>query len=299
MYPNVIIAGTNKAGTTSLFRYLADHPNVCASAIKEVRHFTREADPLGTEALARYAAQFAHYSGESVCLEASPDYLSGGATVATALRALLPEARLVFILREPVSRLVSSYRRRQSRQDKHLAGVSLQQYLDSLVAGSADSPAAAELAGVQYADLLETFFEHYPAAQVAVRFFDELGADTPAFVADICRFAGLDAAFYADYPFRVENQTRNVRFKQLQKLAHRANMAVEPVLNRSPSLRRGLRQVYNRLNTSESPGVQDSYDATALQQSLHDDSRRLSRLLAERYPDLAQPAWLTRTASRA
>jgi hypothetical protein len=37
---NAIIAGTNKAGTTSLFRYLSDHPEVCASNIKEISFFS-------------------------------------------------------------------------------------------------------------------------------------------------------------------------------------------------------------------------------------------------------------------
>ena len=46
MLPNVIIAGTQKAGTTSLFRYLADHPSVCPSSIKEVDFFLKYNDEI-------------------------------------------------------------------------------------------------------------------------------------------------------------------------------------------------------------------------------------------------------------
>lgn len=40
MHNNLIIGGVHKAGTTSLFSYLMDHPKVCGSTKKEIHHYT-------------------------------------------------------------------------------------------------------------------------------------------------------------------------------------------------------------------------------------------------------------------
>ena len=49
MLPNVVIAGAPKCGTTSLFAWLADHPDVCGSNVKEARYFLDPGDPLFDE----------------------------------------------------------------------------------------------------------------------------------------------------------------------------------------------------------------------------------------------------------
>src|SRR4051794_41003093 len=62
--PNLIIAGVSKGGTTSLFRYLAQHPDICPSPIKELRYFEplRYGEPLTPiESCARH---FEHCTGQ-------------------------------------------------------------------------------------------------------------------------------------------------------------------------------------------------------------------------------------------
>ena len=292
VYPNLIIAGTNKSGTTSLFRYLAAHPDVCPSGIKEIRHFTRNADPLAPEPLQQYSEQFAACAGQSVRLEASPDYLSGGRDVAEAVRQLLPDVKLVFILREPAGRLVSGYRRRKSRDEKTLRGLDLQGYIDGLVRAAEAGSLPADIQSVCYAALLREWLAVFPVEQIAVRFFDDLKSDSSAFVTDLCEFAGIDPAFYAGYEFSIENRTRQVRFRLVHKLVHKLNMAAEPLLNRFPALRRMLRGMYNTVNTSAGGQGAEAADLGALQAVLADDRASLKQLLADNYPGLQLPAWL-------
>ena len=86
---DVVIAGVNKAGTTSLFVSLAEHPDVAPSAIKETRYFlpARYGDPLPPR------QQWEQYftSDAPVRLEATPSYFYGGAAVATAMTSVLTE----------------------------------------------------------------------------------------------------------------------------------------------------------------------------------------------------------------
>ena len=75
--PNLVIAGVSRAGTTSLFRYLAQHPDVGTSDVKELRYFSavRHGQPL--EPLDMYAAHFKACT-QAFAVEATPGYFYGG-----------------------------------------------------------------------------------------------------------------------------------------------------------------------------------------------------------------------------
>src|SRR3954452_21837040 len=108
--PNLGIAGVSKGGTTSLFRYLAQHHDICPSEVKEVRYF----EPLRYgEALASietYARRFEHCAGRRYRMEGTPSYFGGGRSVASAVRETLgDDARVLVCLREPVRRCWSWY----------------------------------------------------------------------------------------------------------------------------------------------------------------------------------------------
>ena len=107
--PNLVIAGVNKAGTTSLFDYLASHPEICASAIKETgfflpcRYSNEKLAPLN-----EYKSLF-RCQGERIIMEATPGYFYGGTGLASKIYTTLPGVRIVIILREPLSRLISFF----------------------------------------------------------------------------------------------------------------------------------------------------------------------------------------------
>src|SRR5437763_2157232 len=113
-----VIAGTSKAGTTAVFNYLEKHPEVVPSRTKETRFFLDADYPLPsdfrceTDGVGSYLSFFPDLSPaktDSLALEATPDYLYSRNT-AQRIRQHLARARLVFLLREPFSRLVSYYR---------------------------------------------------------------------------------------------------------------------------------------------------------------------------------------------
>jgi hypothetical protein len=106
LLPNLIVVGAAKAGTTSLHNYLDEHPDITMSADKEMRFFT---DPECRSWAGRYQDYFAagsRYRGES-----TPQYtkwpLFPG--VADRIAELAPDARLVYLLRDPVERTLAEY----------------------------------------------------------------------------------------------------------------------------------------------------------------------------------------------
>ncbi len=105
--PSFLIIGAMKAGTTSLFRYLCEHPQIAAPAVKEIEYF----DFNWARGEAWYRAHFplkARNGGNVVSGEASPGYLVHPRAAARTA-GLLPGARIIVLLRDPVQRAISHY----------------------------------------------------------------------------------------------------------------------------------------------------------------------------------------------
>jgi len=295
LLPNVIIAGTNKSGTTSLFRYLADHPEVCPSRIKEVRFFSHFENPSYQEAQDFYNHQFGEYAGQQVRLEASPDYLLYGKAAAEPLARILPNAKLIFILREPLSRLISSFYRRKTRDHPSLADIDIYSYLDSVFSGSETKvqQLTIDLRWIDYAERLSEFLDCFPADNIAVRFFDHLGDDSSAFVMDLCGFLEIDPDYYLSYTFQVENRTRNVKSSSAHRVAYNTNLRLEPFFNRYPAARRITRRLYSALNyTNVSPIAQIDIDMYNAHELYVDQTKSLKLLLKSTFPDIDIPSWM-------
>lgn len=118
--PCAYIIGAQKAGTSSLATLLAQHPAINLARGKEVHFFSTNWD----KGLEWYAAQFSPKSGAEILLDASPSYSSaplGPFTpkgyafrvdrlkVAERIAELRPDARLIYVLRDPVERVYSAY----------------------------------------------------------------------------------------------------------------------------------------------------------------------------------------------
>ena len=109
MLPAFIIIGAQKGGTTSLYNYLIQHPQIAAAQEKEIRFF----DYKYANGLDWYRAHFPRRRSAGaprtlISGEASPNYLYDPRPPAR-IAQLLPDVRLIVLLRNPVDRAFSSY----------------------------------------------------------------------------------------------------------------------------------------------------------------------------------------------
>lgn len=115
--PSFLIIGGIRCGTTSLIHYLDDHPSVGTSAIDEVHYF----DWNFEEGESWYRSWFPMtvLDRPQIVGESSPSYLMNPLVPARAAD-LLPDVKLVVLLRNPVDRAVSHYHlRRSGRRERH------------------------------------------------------------------------------------------------------------------------------------------------------------------------------------
>jgi Sulfotransferase domain len=103
--PDLLVIGAQRCGTSTLYRHLGRHPDVAPSLRKEVEYFSRRYG----RGERWYRAHFALAVGRPrLVFEATPDYLFHPLAAERAA-AVVPEARLVVMLREPVARAWSHY----------------------------------------------------------------------------------------------------------------------------------------------------------------------------------------------
>jgi len=196
----LIVGGFAKCGTTSLFGYLSQHPEICPSAIKETDFFVPTAEVLGEPRHAfpplrfeggwnSYATYF-HHRARPVWLEAS-NYARFAASADNLYRSC-PDAKLVFLVRHPLERTLSAFRFRK------LVGtlphrLSFEQYLArESEPGSHLLFGLGDLEMCRYSRFLEPFFARFPAAQIKVVGFAALARTPRSVLADICRWVGID-----------------------------------------------------------------------------------------------------------
>jgi Sulfotransferase domain len=251
----LIIGGTSKAGTTSVFNYLASHPEIC-SFIKETRFFLDTNYPLPSEKRYEKNGPEAYQSffdladcrpNENWRLEATPDYLYSPNTPA-AIRETLANVRLIFILREPISRLLSWYRFGQSVNEISSditfdCYVDLQKRLGDTLPPEYRHPAFAALRHGHYSGYLRRFFNVFDKSEIEVFFYEDLRRDPLSFMISMCRSIGIDEAYFRDYSFNVLNKGVQVRNPRLHRAYFETKDKLRDSLRNAPRLRWMFRQL--------------------------------------------------------
>lgn len=215
--PNFFIIGAAKSGTSSLYHYVGQHPDVCMSIPKETWFFCFEDYEQGLEWYwERYFAK--HYRGQKSIGETSVWYLHMP-HVAPRLKESVPQAKLIAILRNPVDRAFSEWwmafcegveqlpfdkaildniRRLESQEnplEATVEGAKLWLIYRGLRPGTVTDIDRRPRTYVEngYYDLqIEQYLEYFPKAQLKIFLFEDLIRDAEAVVKEIWRFIGVD-----------------------------------------------------------------------------------------------------------
>ncbi|GKS70278.1 hypothetical protein W03_22820 [Nitrosomonas sp. PY1] len=255
---NFIIAGTEKAGTTSVFTYLSTHPLVCGSAVKETDFFRNGYFGDRNTDMLNYSKYFAsHCERKTIVMEASPGYLGSGAEVAPRIHALIPKTKLLFILRDPVDRMYSSFNFHIGKLNI-CKDMSFSEYIDQCIAYDSKQKSPAELGMDEwylkvisygrYAEYLKYYYQCFPTKQIKIMFFEDMNRDILSFMQELCQFLEIPSDYFANYDFKKINVTYESRLKWLHKIAVWLNAKSERLLRQRPQLKQSLVDLYKKTN---------------------------------------------------
>jgi len=204
--PDFLILGAQKAGTTALYAYLRRHPEITGPVYKEVSFFDRHY--VCGERWYRAHLPIRH---GGIAGEASPSYLFHPLAPERVAR-MLPDARLIAILRNPVDRAFSQYQHEVALGREELSFEQALTLEDERMRGEVErmlgDPAYFSYAWWnytytargRYAEQLGRWFEVFPRERLLVLLTDELATDAAGTYLRVLDFLGVDAHDLGSYP---------------------------------------------------------------------------------------------------
>lgn len=296
--PNFFIVGAPRCGTTAMYEYLRQHPDVYMPYRKEPVYFgsdlTRRQPPM-TEA--EYLALFRPGAGKKRLGEASVWYLYSK-TAPAEIKAFTTDPRIIIMLRNPVEMMYSLHSQLLFSSNEDLAD-----FGEALAAeedrrhGRRMPPRARRPEGLRYracgryAAHVRRYLESFGPDAVHIIIYDDFSADPAGSYRRTLEFLGVDPSFEAD--LSIVNRSKEARSRRLQQLIYapwfmRATRRLPKPVNHAIS--RSLK----RLNFKEQARTElDPQLRAQLTEEMADDVRELGELLGR---DLSH--WSTLPAAR-
>ena len=297
MLPNLLIIGVPKAGTTSIFSYLNLHNDVFGSNPKEPGYFhpLRWGEKLAN--IDKYENAFSGYSNQKYAMEATPGYFYGGKKVSDKMKDMLPNSKVILVLRNPVQRLFSFYKYKLSLG--HIdSSLSFEDYLEKCKSMPINEKIKKEnydfwgMEGGLYADLLESWHSTY-GDNLKVCFFDDLVKDRVQFTSDICSWLGINFENIDSTKMVIENKSMLYRSKSLQNFAISFDKNLGALWNFMPFVKKPLSFVYNLLNSKPHNSVLSSSSRKYLEEFYEKDVAK-TRTFLEQKQISNFPEWMNR-----
>lgn len=216
--PSFFIIGAPKAATTSLQAYLSQHPKIYMCEPKEPHFFST--DPIFERGLDWYKGLFADAKDGQICGEASTSYTRYPFTpdVPQRIFDVAPDAKLIYLVREPVSRVVSACMY-ALRREQALGASFFERSVDAIIDSTEIIPKTSE-----YMVQLEQYLRLFDRGQILVLLQEDLAKDPAATLKRTFEFLGVDATVDIDSSVRLNKTSAYVdslKRETVGKLARR------------------------------------------------------------------------------
>jgi hypothetical protein len=301
--PNFFIVGAPKAGTTSLYHYLDQHPEIYMSPLKEPSHFSLEVRPENFEPAFQaqahrdedavrsylngsmdqkrfsgivrdwndYLRLFAGARDQTAIGEASVCYL-WSKTAANAIASRLPHSRIIIILRDPSDRAFSQYLHNIS---DGVVSSSFRNHLDASLHRTKNGFGVLHpmLEFGFYADQIQRYFDTFPRQQIGIWLYED--TKHPGFLSEVLRFLQVDPTFTLDTTTR-HLQPQLPRIPTISQSLRRNGVWTKLKTLTPPSLKPFIRNLAYRKNGSVKMSAEDR---TFLIYYYEEDILKLSKLI--------------------
>jgi hypothetical protein len=239
--PNFLIIGAARSGTTALWEYLHEHPQVYLCTPKHTRFFASEGEipnfrgprppglgptstkeaPYAVTDIKEYRALFGEVTNETAIGEASHSYLYTPGAPERILH-YVPDAKLIAILRDPVERAYSHFCFMVQHGREPLTDFA--RAIDEEEAGMRDGwwPTFQYMRVGFYFAQLQRYFELFERSQIKIYLQEDLRSDPLGVVQDVFRFLEVDHTYVPDVT-KKHNSSGIPKNKALEALLGRPN----------------------------------------------------------------------------
>ena len=255
--PDFFIVGAPKCGTTAMYAFLRQHPDIFMPEVKEPHFFGSDLiNRYGIQDETKYLALFAPATTEKRLGEGSVWYLYSQAA-AREIKAYCPEARIIIMLRNPVDALYSLHSQRLRSGDE-----TIMDFREALLA-EADRKRGRRIPKwtqvvqgmfysetIRYAEQVERYFDVFGRERVRVILYDDFKQDPAEVYADTLRFLEVDPTFTPR--FEVVNESRRLRSYVLRRMMKSPGLRACAKVMLPAGVRHTASHRIRRLNTAPS-----------------------------------------------
>jgi sulfotransferase family protein len=283
--PNLIIIGARKCGTTSLHYYLDQHPEISMSRTKELGLFTRTEWQENVDWYRRQFDPDAPVRGEG-----TPAYTTYplAEDVPERINALVPEAKLIYSVGDPVQRIVAQWVQWYATEvDLAPESVNARMASEPLseILRNYDDPGNSYVCPSRYATQLERYLDVFDRSQIMVVDQFDLKHRRVETMKEIFRFLEVDDAFESP-AFSQELNTHNEKFRPQAGFSRLRRAALSAGLRHvPPRLRRPIAKPLRRAFSEkvDRPTIHPEIMA-GLELLLKDEADRLRELTGKSFP---------------
>jgi len=183
MYPHFLIIGAQKAGTTWLHHNLQIHPRIWMPEF-EVHYFDRKIEEAGSFDDEWYASLF-EPEGEEVVGECTPSYSVVDRDMVAHVHELIPNAKLIFSLRNPIERVWSQTSMMLVKRDGGVQSVNEEKLRERFAHEKLQLR-------TDYLRTLENWGAYYPPERIFISFLEDIHFHPEGLLAGVCDFLGVD-----------------------------------------------------------------------------------------------------------
>ena len=197
-FPDFIVIGVQKGGTTSLYNYLIEHPDIYPALHKEIHFFDRNYH----RGLNWYRANFPLsitknikkiQNKDFVTGEATPDYLLHD-SVSQKIKETIPSTKLIAVLRNPIDRAYSHYNMRVNTGDEKLSfEEAIKKEPERINKGGHDHVLFSYLHRGHYAQHLKNWLNLFSQKQLLVIETSQLEKNFQKTYDDVCSYLGISS----------------------------------------------------------------------------------------------------------
>lgn len=257
---HLIIVGVHKGGTTSLYKYLGDHPAVFKPLKKELHFFTPlvYAKTIGLQE--QYLENFKGAKEDQYLLDISPSYLYGGRKLIDQI-AKLGNVRIIVLLREPTARFISFYKQGIIAGKVH-KDINLREFFEASLLEfehfqktkeQKDNFFNRSLREGCYSLYLNEWLDHF-GEKIRIVYMEDLVKDPTSEMRSLCDWLQIEDIYKA-YNFTKENTSFKPRSQWVSSFVNRFFLRYERFFRKHNGLKTMLKSIYGKLNRSQHEAI--------------------------------------------